>query len=52
MTTIDLTEIQARAFLLLSKANAWDIKSGSVEIRFDEFGQPVSVKATMFTRLE
>lgn len=49
--TLELTDQQAKVFLLLSQAHAWDIKDGSVEIHFSG-GLPVMASAVEKFRLE
>lgn len=48
MTTVELDDRQCKVFLLLSEAGAWDMRGGSLEIRFRDDGEPDSVKKTEF----
>lgn len=53
MITIELTEQQAMAFRLLSMAQAWDLKNGSVTLHFDSQGTPVQAetRSVVYNRL-
>ncbi len=51
MTRMDVTDQQVRYFLLLAKAGAWDIKSGSIEIHIDANGNPVKAQTRQFVEL-
>lgn len=48
---MEVTEQQARFFVLLSKAGAWDIKRGSIEIHIDAFGNPLTADTHQHTEL-
>lgn len=52
MTRMEVTDIQARFFILLSKAGAWDIRNGSITIHVDSEGNPVKADTHQFTSLE
>lgn len=52
MTNMAVTDQQARFFILLSKAGAWDIRNGSIEIHIDSDGEPVKAHTHQFTSLE
>lgn len=43
MTKIELTENQARLFLLMSKAGVWDIHNGSFEVHVGKEGEPLKI---------
>lgn len=49
MTNIELDDVQALAFRLLSEAGAWDLKKGSATIHFDAQGLPNAVEVRSFT---
>jgi hypothetical protein len=51
LTTMQVTNQQARFFLLLSKAGAWDILNGSITIHIDAQGNPVKAETHQFTSL-
>lgn len=44
MIPIELTNQQALAFRLLSMADAWDLKNGSITLHFDGQGMPVQAE--------
>lgn len=52
MTNISVTDAQARFFILLSKAGAWDIRNGSITIHVDSEGNPIKADTHQFTNLE
>lgn len=49
MTTLELTDQQAKTFILLCKAQAWDIRRGSCTLHFDDRGIPQSIEVRSFT---
>lgn len=51
MTTMSVTDVQARFFLLLSKAGAWNIKNGSIMIHIDAKGNPVKAETHQYVSL-
>ena len=51
LTRMEVTDTQARFFLLLSKAGAWDILNGSITIHVDNLGNPVKAETHQFTSL-
>lgn len=51
MTPVFLDKQQAALFLLLSKANVFDIRGGSFEVFMDADGTPAKVKTTVYTTL-
>lgn len=50
-TAVFLTKQQAALFILLSKANVFDIRGGSFEVFVDSDGTPSKVKTTQYTSL-
>ncbi len=46
MVTVDLTEKEAQVFLLMRKAEAFDVHGGQVVISFDGDGEPRYVDVT------
>lgn len=49
--TLELTELQALFFRLVSQAKGWDIKSGSIEVHFDSQGRPVLAETHVTVKL-
>jgi len=49
MTTFELTDQECKAFILLAKAKAWDIRGGSVTIHFDSSGTPAKIETRTIT---
>ncbi len=49
--TMEVTDQQARFFLLLSKAGAWDVINGSIEIHIDKLGNPIKADTHQHTSL-
>lgn len=50
-TAVYLDDRQCRLFLLLEKAGTATIANGSVEVFFDEKGEPTKVKTTQYHEL-
>lgn len=50
-TAVFLDKKQAALFILLSKANAFDIRGGSFEVFVDSDGTPSKVKTTQYHSL-
>jgi hypothetical protein len=48
---MEVDDKQARFFLLLSKAGAWDIVNGSVLIHIDYRGEPIKAETRQFVDL-
>lgn len=48
---MEVTPQQARFFLLLSKAGAWEIRNGSVEVHIDRLGEPLKADTHQHTSL-
>ncbi len=46
---VELTDQEALAFRLLSKAHAWSLRKGSATIHFDKEGTPASVEIRSWT---
>ncbi len=51
MIKMEVTQQQARFFVLLSKAGAWDIRNGSIEIHIDLNGDPIKADTHQHTSL-
>lgn len=48
---MEVSEQQARFFLLLSKAGAWDIKNGNITVHIDSDGEPIKADTHQYVTL-